>query len=86
MAAFCLSTLVFCARFTGRLAQGSRVWRAWQALMAIIGIITVPQVLWGTFTASESLLPAAIAAIPGVHPPPCPRMRTLSRHRSAPKC
>lgn len=63
--AACLTALVFSARKLNRLTQDSRLWRVWQALMAVIGIITVPQVLWGTFTGSHSLVPAILASIPG---------------------
>jgi hypothetical protein len=66
VAALCLSSFVFLARVTEHLPSNARAWKMWQALMAVIGIITVPQVLWGTFTGSHSLIPAALASLPGV--------------------
>jgi hypothetical protein len=43
-----------------------KAWHAWQALLAIIGLVTVPQVLAGTFFGITSLWPAYTAAVPGV--------------------
>ena len=40
-------------------------WHAWQALLAIIGVVTVPQVLAGTFFRVQNLWPAYVSAVPG---------------------
>jgi hypothetical protein len=46
-------------------AVTENAWHAWQALLAVIGLVTVPQVLAGTFFGTQSLWPAYIAAVPG---------------------
>jgi hypothetical protein len=79
VAALVLSVLVFAARVTEVLPKSSPMWRAWQALMAVIGIITVPQILWVTFTGSHSLLPGIISAVPGVPHPRHPCMHAARK-------
>lgn len=63
-AASTLGMLVLRFAFSGwRLTQNA--WHAWQALLAIIGVVTVPQVLAGTFLGVQTLWPAYLSAVPG---------------------
>ena len=48
-----------------RMRASEKAWHAWNALLGVVGLVTVPQVLAGTFFGIDNLWPAYVSAVPG---------------------
>ena len=65
MAAVATAAMVASRVLAPRMRATQQAWHAWNALLGIIGLVTVPQVLAGTFFGIDNLWPAYVSAAPG---------------------
>jgi hypothetical protein len=59
--------MVAARRAASRVRATEQAWHVWSALLGIIGLVTVPQVLAGTFFGINTMWPAYVSAVPGAN-------------------